>query len=704
MTNIFDLMKKFFFKFLFSFLLISSFSTSSYATHIIGGDFKVTMTNNGTSSSVYDIQLRLYRDDVNGAVNMPASVTIGIYQIGTNNLQTIKTLYLDNGSGSLVPLGDPCYTPNPSIVRIEEGVYNGLGSVSLPNFSMGYYLHYETCCRNGLIDNLATPTSDGISIFAIIPDPSLGQNSTPDFGDYPNDAYFCVNNIKYFTWPVTDPDGDSLVFSLVAPLNDGTNTNNGNSAPGSGAYPFYPSCNFAPGFNQFNVIGGTPQMSINPVTGEMAASPAILGYFQFSVRVEEYRNGVKIGEVRRDAQYASLPCVLANPPVITVNDDIGSPLSDTFSVDVYVNDSICFDLEVGVNDPSDSVFLKLTSSNFDLLNSFIPASNYISGSTNLAYYDWDNNIGDTVFFNQYSPNSAGYIGNTGVLYMRYCWEAPCEGIDSTFNVTMDSYSIDCSGFNPVQKELSIYVQKIPAPTFLDIPSTINVTLDDTICIDLFAQDTLNADDTLAIEPYSANFSFDSTFVPPQFNNSTGQYYYDDFNDSIGNTISMMGYSHVGNVSSAIQNVALRFCWVTDCNYVYQKEFDLNYRAFSTVCGSDTVTATSNVTVDPPTGDVKEIPNIFTPNGDGNNDVYKLAGTNDPCYDVMQINIYNRWGQLVFKSFDPNFQWDGNSESGKECKPGAYLVIMNGTFGSTYDADGNRTSNPVRDEFWVHLLK
>ena len=697
-------MKKFFFKFLFSFLLISSFSTSSYATHIIGGDFKVTMTNNGTSSSVYDIQLRLYRDDVNGAVNMPASVTIGIYQIGTNNLQTIKTLYLDNGSGSLVPLGDPCYTPNPSIVRIEEGVYNGLGSVSLPNFSMGYYLHYETCCRNGLIDNLATPTSDGISIFAIIPDPSLGQNSTPDFGDYPNDAYFCVNNIKYFTWPVTDPDGDSLVFSLVAPLNDGTNTNNGNSAPGSGAYPFYPSCNFAPGFNQFNVIGGTPQMSINPVTGEMAASPAILGYFQFSVRVEEYRNGVKIGEVRRDAQYASLPCVLANPPVITVNDDIGSPLSDTFSVDVYVNDSICFDLEVGVNDPSDSVFLKLTSSNFDLLNSFIPASNYISGSTNLAYFDWDNNIGDTVFFNQYSPNSAGYIGNTGVLYMRYCWEAPCEGIDSTFNVTMDSYSIDCSGFNPVQKELSIYVQKIPAPTFLDIPSTINVTLDDTICIDLFAQDTLNADDTLAIEPYSANFSFDSTFVPPQFNNSTGQYYYDDFNDSIGNTISMIGYSHVGNVSSAIQNVALRFCWVTDCNYVYQKEFDLNYRAFSTVCGSDTVTATSNVTVDPPTGDVKEIPNIFTPNGDGNNDVYKLAGTNDPCYDVMQINIYNRWGQLVFKSFDPNFQWDGNSESGKECKPGAYLVIMNGTFGSTYDADGNRTSNPVRDEFWVHLLK
>tara|TARA_B110001452_G_scaffold109503_1_gene90878 strand:+ start:1297 stop:3390 length:2094 start_codon:yes stop_codon:yes gene_type:complete len=697
-------MKKLLLKFLFSFLIILYFSTCIYGTHIIGGDFKVTMINNGTSSSVYDIQLRLYRDDVNGAVNMPASVTIGIYQLGTNNLQTLKTLYLNGGSASLVPLGDPCYTPNPSIVRIEQGVYNGLGSVSLPNFSMGYYLHYETCCRNGLIDNLANPTSDGISILAIIPDPSIGQNSTPDFGDYPNDAYFCVNNIKYFTWPVTDPDGDSLVFSLVAPLNDGTNPNNGNSAPGSGAYPFYPSCNFAPGFNQFNVIGGSPQMTINPVTGEITASPAIFGYFQFSVRVEEYRNGVKIGEVRRDAQYASLPCVLANPPVISLNNNVASPALDTFSIDVYVNDSICFDLEVGVNDPSDSVYLQLTSSNFDLLGSYVPPSNYISGGTNLAYYDWDNTLGDTVFFNQFNLNSAGYIGNTGLLYMRYCWEAPCEGIDSTFNVTMDSYSIDCSGFNSVQKELSIYVQKIPAPTFLDIPSTINVILDDTICIDLFAQDTLNSDDTLSIEPYSGNFSFDSTFVPPQYNNSTGQYYYDNFNDSVGNTISMLGYSHVGNVSSAIQNVALRFCWVTDCNYVYQKEFDLNYRAFSTVCGSDTVIASSNVIVDPPTGEVKDIPNIFTPNGDGTNDIYKLAGKNDPCYDVMQINIYNRWGQLVFKSFDSDFEWDGNTESGKVCRPGAYLVIMDGTFGSTYNSDGVRTSNPVRDEFWIHLLR
>ena len=84
---------------------------------------------------------------------------------------------------------------------------------------------------------------------------------------------------------------------------------------------------------------------------------------------------------------------------------------------------------------------------------------------------------------------------------------------------MDSYSVDCSGYNQVIKELSVKVNKKPAPTFLDIPSNISVSLDDTMCIDLYAEDTINIYDTLAIEPYSGNFDFDSSFIPPSYNNS-----------------------------------------------------------------------------------------------------------------------------------------------------------------------------------------
>ena len=106
----------------------------------------------------------------------------------------------------------------------------------------------------------------------------------------------------------------------------------------------------------------------------------------------------------------------------------------------------------------------------------------------------------------------------------------------------------------------------------------------------------------------------------------------------------------------------------------------------------------------PVGVVEEIPNTFTPNGDGENDFYQLAGQSDPCFDVMDVKIFNRWGKLVFSSTDPNFMWDGTNLKGKDCDSGSYLVIIDGTFGSTYDNNGVRQPNPVKDEFWIHLFR
>jgi gliding motility-associated-like protein len=731
---------------LITFLMFSCASTSIFATHLVGGDFKITMTNNGASSSNYDIQLRLYRDDVNGLVNMPSTVTIGIYQIGTNILQTTKVLYLDNNSGSIVPLGDACFSPNPAVIRVEEGVYNGLTSTVLPNFSMGYYIQYQTCCRNAIITNLADPDSDGISIFAIIPDPAFGQNSSPDFGNYPNDAYFCLNSTNSFIWPVTDPDGDSLVFSLVQPLNDGNGGINGNSSSGSGAYPFYPTCIYAAGYSLTSLGPGTPPMTINSVTGEIFGSPAIIGNFVFAVRVEEYRNGVKIGEVRRDVQYAVEPlCTTVTPPFISINNDVDSSgiSSDTLSIDLYVSDSFCFDLEFGVKDEfgiiidTSKMYLKLTSNNFDLAGSFVqPNADTVSlGSNNtfLSYYNWENISGDTVFFNLDTNNSgvdSGYIEFTGFGYFRYCWQAPCEGIDSTFYILIDAYSKDCSGINQSQKNMSVNVQKNPPIVFFDITDLISITLDTVICIDLLATDTANIDDTLAIRPSFGNFDFDSAYVPPLLNIASGEYYYENFNDTI-TTFSMVGFSDQGNVYSAVQTVGLRFCLFPDCDFLQnglseftnpdsnknqipiqfdsiseEYYFNLFYDAFSTVCGSDTVSDSTKFTLKRKEGRFKDIPNVFSPNGDGTNDVYTLnleSGVQDPCYDVMDINIYNRWGQKVYNSNDVNFEWNGKLKNGKDCGEGSYLVIIKGEYGSTYN-EGVREPNIVEDEFWIQLFR
>ena len=166
----------------FSFFLLS---IPISASHIVGGDFHVQWVSQNT----YNLKMRLYRDDFNGLVNMPNTVTVSIYVTNTNSLY--QTVILQRTSISLVNLGDPCYTP-PSNIKIEEGIFI-LNNIALADQPGGYYMKYSNCCRNSIITNLANPTNEGIAIFAMIPDPAIGANSSPDFGIYPADAYFCIN-------------------------------------------------------------------------------------------------------------------------------------------------------------------------------------------------------------------------------------------------------------------------------------------------------------------------------------------------------------------------------------------------------------------------------------------------------------------------------------------------------------------------------
>ena len=62
-----------------------------------------------------------------------------------------------------------------------------------------------------------------------------------------------------------------------------------------------------------------------------------------------------------------------------------------------------------------------------------------------------------------------------------------------------------------------------------------------------------------------------------------------------------------------------------------------------------------------------IPNTFTPNGDGHNDIFKVRG---PYFGVYYFAVYNRWGELMFETTDPKEGWDGNFK-GKPADPGVF---------------------------------
>jgi gliding motility-associated-like protein len=68
-----------------------------------------------------------------------------------------------------------------------------------------------------------------------------------------------------------------------------------------------------------------------------------------------------------------------------------------------------------------------------------------------------------------------------------------------------------------------------------------------------------------------------------------------------------------------------------------------------------------------------IPNIFTPNGDNQNDVWELPGTE--TYADVEVSIYNRWGEVVFYSKGYNIPFDGKYK-GELLPIGSYAYKIN----------------------------
>lgn len=67
----------------------------------------------------------------------------------------------------------------------------------------------------------------------------------------------------------------------------------------------------------------------------------------------------------------------------------------------------------------------------------------------------------------------------------------------------------------------------------------------------------------------------------------------------------------------------------------------------------------------------EFPNIFTPNGDGRNDVF--GPYNNRSIESVEFTVFNRWGNIVFQTTDPKILWDGtNMETGELVSDGVYF--------------------------------
>jgi gliding motility-associated-like protein len=88
----------------------------------------------------------------------------------------------------------------------------------------------------------------------------------------------------------------------------------------------------------------------------------------------------------------------------------------------------------------------------------------------------------------------------------------------------------------------------------------------------------------------------------------------------------------------------------------------------------------------------DFPNIFTPNGDHNNDFFEFASANVASLEVI---VTNRWGNFMFKSTDVHFKWDGTMPNGEQASEGVYFY--------QYKVTG-MLGEYLEGQKFVHLMK
>lgn len=287
-------------------------TNESKATHIMGGDFSYVCQGGGT----YAINLRLFRDCDGISLGSTAFVTLSSPTCGNVNVT------LNNLGG---PIDRTPYCPGEQTAcdggsgqhGIQEYFYRG--TVTLSGNCNDWTMSWSSCCRNFAITTLANPGSEGTYIDAQL-DATICNNS-PAFNNDPT-FFMCANQENRYNFGAVDTEGDSLIYSFID-CRDGATTPVVYNSGLSGTNPLVAST-----------------QTINLQNGEIRIIPTIAQIGVICIKVEEYRNNQKIGEITRDLQFIVTDCATNTLPILSgINGTADSTgYTGAFSIDVCANE------------------------------------------------------------------------------------------------------------------------------------------------------------------------------------------------------------------------------------------------------------------------------------------------------------------------------------------------------------------------------
>ncbi|HNA56969.1 MAG TPA: PKD domain-containing protein [Chitinophagales bacterium] len=705
--------------------LMTIIGLKAHASHIIGGEISYTCI--GTNQ--YQVVLILYRDCTSFTpFDNPAYMTIytqdGDY---VNNFP----LYSPFITGIPAESDNPCLDA-PDDVCVEQAIYTAI--ITVPDGDQGYLLVFQRCCRNAGIVNIETPDDIGATYTQEIPPQTDATcNTSPVFNAFPP-TVICIDDPIVFDHSATDIDGDSLAYDFYWPLQGASSFD---PAPVIAAPPPYDGVVWVTGYDELYPLDAVPAFAIDPVTGILTGTATAEGRYVVGVRCKEYRDGVWLGDHIRDFQFNVVTCT----PTVVAQMDVGdATFDDTTPDDEYLN---CSDFTV--------IFDNYSIGGTEFFWDFGDGSTSTLEDPTHVYADTGTYTVMLIVNPGFvcADTAIGIIKLYNTLTAAYDYSAGCSGTPVTFEdnsnsteagdiITWDWNFGDgatSTTANPEHEyaDGGTYTVVLTVTTDVGCQSSVSVDilvepgpdvdfLAPDVCQDEEAEFTnLTTITTGSISSYSWDFGDGATSTedePSHQYDAPGTY-----------TVTLIAYSANGCSDTLEQDIYIgmlpdAYAGVDD-TIMYLETYTLNGTGTGdfvwdpqnpivppasissllvanptielaetttfvlTVTSPDGCSQTDEVTIYVEDYPIVEVPNAFSPNGDGTNDV--ISAFLHDISELEQFTIFNRWGQVVYTSDIINDAWDGMID-GKEAEMGTYvyLVVAKDTNGDMITRQGNIT--------------
>ncbi|MBK9537888.1 MAG: hypothetical protein IPO12_03925 [Flavobacteriales bacterium] len=269
------------------------------ATHMMGAE----LTYSWLGGNEYVLRLTVWRDcQVGGGFTSMAVQYTSSCGIGTATLAQADTLELTSNCNGLLTTCQGGGFPGADLLYFRD-------TITLTPCA-DWTFSWALCCRNAAILNLVDADTQDLLITASLDNLNQPGNSSPIFQELTG-PFVCANTPVCVANTSYDPDGDSLVYSMTAPL-------------GALGAPLV----YLPGYSNIDPFPSTNGHAFDPTSGNHCATPNTIGAYVVAYEVQEWRNGIVVGRSHRDLQMWVVNCPPGNMVISgTVNDTLGAAVT-----------------------------------------------------------------------------------------------------------------------------------------------------------------------------------------------------------------------------------------------------------------------------------------------------------------------------------------------------------------------------------------